>query len=49
MFFHKSDLVFRKSVDCLSSLKASTEEGSRGASPPCGEATVMEVCGERTW
>lgn len=32
----------------LSSFEASTEEGSRGASPPLGEAIEMETCGART-
>ena len=29
-------------------LKASTEEGSRGAAPPLGEATTTSTCSART-
>lgn len=31
----------------LSSLKASIDAGSWGATPPAGEATVTSVCGAR--
>jgi hypothetical protein len=37
----------RKVCEAVSSAAAATEFGSRGAAPPLGEATVMEVCGAR--
>jgi hypothetical protein len=40
--------VFRKLTE-VSSLNISTEDGSRGASPPLGEAMVKETLLWRTW
>lgn len=37
-----------KETHSASSLKYSTELGSRGALPPAGEATVISLCGART-
>jgi hypothetical protein len=40
--------VFRNLVAEASPLKASTEEGSRGAAPPLGEATTTWTWSART-
>ena len=48
VFFHKFSWCDRNLVDTASFLKASTEEGSRGASPPWGEATTISHCEEST-
>ena len=48
VFFHSDSSFLRKETETESSLEASTEEGSRGAAPPAGEATVIETWGERT-
>lgn len=42
VFSQTEDLVRWNSRAEASSLEKSTEEGSRGATPPWGEATVME-------
>ena len=41
VFFHSDSFSFKNLLLSSSPLKASTELGSRGASPPAGEATVM--------
>jgi hypothetical protein len=43
VFFHSASFSFRNLVDSASSLNISTELGSKGASPPLGEATVMSA------
>lgn len=48
VFFHKFSWWDRNLVDMASFSKASTEEGSRGASPPRGEATMISHCVEST-
>jgi hypothetical protein len=48
VFFHNADWLRWKSTETESSLEASTEAGSRGASPPAGEATVMSATGLST-
>ncbi len=48
VFFHSRSCSFRNLVETSSSLKAVMEEGSRGASPPVCEATVISQWGPRT-
>jgi hypothetical protein len=46
--FHTDEEFLWKETE-MSSVAASTEAGSSGASPPAGEATVISVLEERTW
>ena len=48
VFFQRDSECFRNLEHTASSLKASTEEGSSGASPPFGEATMISHWEERT-
>lgn len=45
---HRAFCSFKKVVDVASALNISTEAGSRGASPPLGEAMVNSVLVCRT-
>jgi hypothetical protein len=47
--FQTDSLFLRKSCERESSFEASIEAGSRGDSPPAGEATVISVLEWRTW